>query len=400
MCSSFLLTKLQANDFSVNMAFPSGISVVIATEGRGCLTANLLKKLFAARRSFEYPTEVLVVDSSSGQERLEIADACKNYDAVLIDGPSSVRKKRNIGIGLVKYSILLFLDSDCIPSDDLLVRHWQHYDVQAGNRVGGVLGRLEFVGKETFSWKLIRESSLVQHFSVASHAKSVRWGATANLSVSREVLDEVGMFDESFPFKLGGDDLDLTYRMTHAGWELLCDPNALVFHDRSTWASIKSVLSRALRWGKMEYYLYCKHPDLRCASTPTIWGWTIFVLVYAVVLSVLQSSTVFLLFPLVWFVLSLILFSVWIAMSVHESASTRAKTFGQSLLTAVPELTYQLGSTLEFLAHGDFRFLYSRALLSHQGIAGYWTADAWNVWSNLVSLLICQTVFWTWSLRL
>ncbi len=378
------------------MEFASGISIIVATEGRSNLTAGLLKELLVVRKPFVHPTEVLVIDSSIGAERVEIASACENSDAILIDGPVSVRSKRNIGIKRACYSVLLFLDSDCLPSTSLLEKHWENYVKDPAQKIGGVLGRLQFFGKETFSWQIIKDSSLVQHFSIAAQSRTVRWGATANLSIRHDVFNDIGLFDESFPFKLGGDDLDMTYRMTCAGWELLCEPDALVFHSRSTWSSVRSVLSRALRWGKMEYYLYCKHSNLRSPSTPSIWGWLIFVMVYAIILSLLQSSVRYLALPAVWFFLSLILFSIWTTMASGDKRNLGIKKFFQDFLTAFPELTYQLGSTLEFVKHGDLRFLHSRVLLNHQGIEGYWTSDAWNIWSNLLALLICQTAFWIW----
>lgn len=371
-----------------------GISIIIATEGRVHLTAKLLKSLLTERRSFNVQTEVVVIDSSAGKERSEISRACKEYEATLVDGPSNVRKKRNLGINKASFSVLLFLDSDCNPSTNLLEKHWQHYAQYPSNRTGGVLGRLQFTGVKTFAWYLVRDTSLVQHFSSASYEKSVRWGATANLSIRREVFNDIGMFDESFPFRLGGDDLDLTYRMTYSGWELVCEPEALVFHDRDTWSSVSSVLLRAIRWGRMEFYIYRKHPSLHSPTLPTIWGWLILITLYAIFMAFLQSSIWFLAFPAIWFFISTMIFSTLIALTSNKTRIPRFKIFILSLLSSIPELTYQLGNTVEFLRHGDLRFFYSRALLNHQGIKGYWEMDALNIWSNLLSLLICLTC-WT-----
>lgn len=50
-----------------------------------------------------------------------------------------------------------------------------------------------------------------------------------NVSFKKSVLEEIGMFEENFPFKLGGDDLDMTYRVTKAGYMIGSAPNAVTY---------------------------------------------------------------------------------------------------------------------------------------------------------------------------
>ncbi len=368
-----------------------GLSIVIPTEGRALLTVQLLEKLADQRSQVNVLTEVLVVDSSHDSDRNLILAACQRFGAVLIDGSSSVRKKRNLGVIQARYSIILFLDSDCFPADDLINQHWKSYEQSGETRLGGVLGRLEFVGPKAFAWKLVQHSSLVKQFDIASAAKDVRWGPTANLSIRRDVLDEIGLFDENFPFKLGGDDLDLTYRLTEKGYRLACNPNAVAYHDRSTWNHLRAVLGRALRWGKMEYYLYKKHVSLRTPHPPTVFGWEILILIFSIINCVIFRSLLFMALPLSWLLLALLFFSTLAAASCQGSWEKKWISFKESLLTAIPELVYQLGSTIEFLRHADLRFLYSRPLLSSGGAKDIWLPEAWNTWSNMLALFVCYT---------
>lgn len=377
------------------MSYLSGISIVIAAEGRVQLTCNLIMRLDDLCHKVEFPTEVLVVDSSQGADRETISQTCKEFNAQWIAGPESVRKKRNIGIGKACFSIILFLDSDCLPEDGLLNQHWQVYHSQNAERLGGVLGRLEFTGQETFAWRLVKNSSLIQHFDQSS-LPHVKWGPTANLSVAKAAVDEIGLFDETFPFKLGGDDLDLTYRLTKNGWLLISNPNALVYHDRSTWNSLKAVLSRAFRWGRMEYYLYKKHTSLQTPHPPSFFGWLFLVIGFSAVSSLILKNWRLLALPVGWIVLALIFFSLWISLAQKGSLNQRWRFFWESILTGIPELVYQFGSTWEFLKHGDLRFLLSRPLLSLTGISGIWAYEAWNTWSNLLAFLInyLAVMFW------
>lgn len=370
-----------------HLNYDSGISIVVPTENRAELTSNLLEALASSRANFAYPSEVLIIDSSDAPDHAGIALACSKYEARLIDGPDNVRDKRNLGISNARYSVVLFLDSDCRPTPDLLMVHWVRY---TNERIGGVLGVMIFEGDETFAWRMMRDTSFVARFGFAERSDTTSWGPTANISFRKHVLDTVGTFDSSFPFKLGGDDLDLSYRVTQAGFTLVCEPQAIVYHSRKTWSSLQAVIGRVLRWGRMEYFLYAKHKDARVWSPPSFWGWALLVLTLLCLQSIiLQRLSLLALYPL-WAILAILFFSMISSWSEPSGNRKRIRLFGNSLLAAIPELTYQLGTTIEFLRHGDLRFLWSRAWFEPEAPRTHWLAESWNMWSNTFALLICQ----------
>jgi N-acetylglucosaminyl-diphospho-decaprenol L-rhamnosyltransferase len=55
------------------------------------------------------------------------------------------------------------------------------------------------------------------------------WMLGACLLLRREMLDEIGAFDERFP--MYGEDIELQYRAMQAGWERWYVPDAIVRHD-------------------------------------------------------------------------------------------------------------------------------------------------------------------------
>ena len=129
-------------------------------------------------------------------------------------------------------------------------------------RLGGVLGYTEFVGKKTFWWKILELTSLVNSFSFARDYPFHSWTIGNNVSFKKSVLEEIGMFEENFPFKLGGDDLDMTYRVTKAGYMIGSAPNAVTYHSRETWNNFKAIHNRAMRWGTMERLICNRHKEL------------------------------------------------------------------------------------------------------------------------------------------
>ncbi len=367
--------------------YPSGLSIVIPTEGRPTLTARLLQGIAAARQTVAVPVEVLLIDSSDGQSRLTIQDACLSTGAVYLRGSANVREKRNQGLSRCQYSVVLFLDSDCLPDLTLLVNHWKHYPAPDAN-LGGVVGQTIFEGPEGLAWRMVSRTSLVAHFTQAANQNALAWGTTSNISFRHEVLDEVGPFDTDFPFRLGGDDLDLSYRVSQSGYMLRAEPDAIVLHSRSTWNTVPSVLRRALRWGRIEYYLYRKHPSARVWCPPDLFGWLLLVAVLFASQALLFGSLLYLSLIPIWFTLALMLFTI--LASREATAGSPAHRLGHHVLSSIPELTYRFGVAIEFLFHGDFRFMWSRAWFEPRAPQNNWRFEAWNLWSNLSALLACQ----------
>jgi glycosyltransferase involved in cell wall biosynthesis len=237
-------------------------SVVIPSWNRSELLEALLRSLSAARQSYPAECEVIVVDSSESTERENIEAACRLYGAEYVEGEQSVRKKRNRGIVLSRYDTIIFFDSDVTVCPEILslyARAYQKYDSPA---LGGILGLTEFVGKDTFCWKIINYTPFIDSFSFARKFPFQSWTIGNNVSFKKSVLREVNMFEEAFPFRLGGDDLDMSYRITKRGYQIRSLPEAVAEHSKHTWNSFKAINDRAKRWGSMEYFLSLRHPEI------------------------------------------------------------------------------------------------------------------------------------------
>jgi N-acetylglucosaminyl-diphospho-decaprenol L-rhamnosyltransferase len=63
----------------------------------------------------------------------------------------------------------------------------------------------------------------------------VDWVTGAALVLRREALDEVGLFDEEF--FLYSEEVDLQFRLCHAGWEVHYFPQATVVHHESQFSA-------------------------------------------------------------------------------------------------------------------------------------------------------------------
>lgn len=267
-------------------------SVVIPTWNRAVLVERLLKSLHEDRCRYQHgKTEVLIVDSSKGQERSIIEDACARYDARYIEGEDSVRRKRNKGIDQAGYEYILFLDSDVEVQPELLDAHARTFlDNAADAHLAGSFGLTEFVGEKTFWWKVLELTSFIDSFSFAKRYPYVSWTIGNNVAFRKNVLLEIGKFEENLPFKLGGDDLDMTYRVTKAGYRIKSAPEAVTLHSRETWNNWKAVNDRSKRWGSMEYHILKRHPELKHRRLPMTGDVVAFMTVFFAAAALLTSS--------------------------------------------------------------------------------------------------------------
>jgi N-acetylglucosaminyl-diphospho-decaprenol L-rhamnosyltransferase len=85
------------------------------------------------------------------------------------------------------------------------------------------------------------------------------WMLGAFLMLRREMLDELGGFDEGF--RLYGEDIDLAYRAAKAGWERWHVPAAVVQHGHAA-ISDKRFLTRHTLWHWRSILRFVrKHPE-------------------------------------------------------------------------------------------------------------------------------------------
>jgi GT2 family glycosyltransferase len=147
---------------------------------------------------------------------------------------------RNLGVINSRGVIIAFTDPDCIVSETWLGNHARHY---VSSDVGGVEGNIET------DWNQILEPMRI---SPAGYRF-----VTANMSYRRDVLERVGAFDEDFKWK---EDDDLAYRVMKAGWRILSDKQASVYHPVRV-LSFRDLITRALK-RRYDVLFYKKHRDV------------------------------------------------------------------------------------------------------------------------------------------
>jgi len=365
-------------------------SVVTPTRGRVHLVGNFLTSLRKAILSCDILAEVIVVDDSPLEQRKKIKSFCQRFGARYLDGPSSVRGKRNIGVREARGKIIFFVDSDCEVSANIFREHLKMYDKPD---TGGVLGVTEFVGKETATWEIVRRTKFLDAFLFAKtlhkYIDSAPWGTCTNLSIKKEILEKVGGFDTEFPFRGGGDDTDLGIRINKAGYKIKMNPNAIVFHTRETWNDFVSIAERAFRWGRMDYYVfYKKHKD----KISLIFGKpvTVFLLLLSISLIRTAISNWFALFlPLAWLLAFLSLTSLFKIISFKEPLKNICFEIPAQFL----HLLFDFGTMLESIKNKSASAFFKAPLDDPRQAVILWSEKAREAWSIVLSVLIVLLIF-------
>lgn len=363
-----------------------GVSVVIATRGRVRLVEELLQSLQSARTQFHGKQEVIVIDDSPEGESEQIASLCTQYDArLLIRGPK-VTVKRNYGAKFAQYEILLFLDSDCVATPQLLINHERHYH---SPEVGAVLGLLEFVGPDSWFWQAIRLTPFIMPFEFPKLMQDAPWGPSANLSVRRDVFQAIQGFDETFPQRPGGEDVDLGLRITKTGHRIRCAPDAVSYHSKETWVPVGAMCRRLFHWGIAECYLMERHPDRVVTTLPrkslvymvTTW------LVFGVALLTGRWQLLAIL-PL-WAVADILVQAVLQLLWARRSFSHLHQQFVAILLVLVNEL----GMVKELIRRRQWRYWTSQMLYTYGQMEGEWHFGGSKMWGLFFSIWILLGAF-------
>jgi len=221
------------------------VSVVVPLHNARVYVMDLICSLI----NQSYPTqryEVILVDDASTdgtfdfvRKNIELAD---NFRLLSLNKKSGPAIARNVGILAAKGEIVAFTDADCSPDKDwlkLLVAGFR------GNEIGGVYGDVVTSKKEP----------IIYPIRVAPVGP---WIVTANVAYRRSVLLSIGLFDGRFR-ECYREDTDLALRVMKAGFKIIHEPNARVYHPVKKLNLLQLVKMAFLH--QYDVLLYSKHRE-------------------------------------------------------------------------------------------------------------------------------------------
>jgi glycosyltransferase involved in cell wall biosynthesis len=245
------------------------ISVVVPTYNRLDTLRHVVPSLVAQ----DLPAgtvEIVVADSHSTDGTAEyLAGVAREHPFVRhVPGPYTGRASaRNAGIVHARGEIVLFTDADILAAPDLLSRHLAHHDAPGTRAVVGM--EVQVDSYEDYERK--RDDPTLRAPLHGERPKRLSWlyFLTGNASVPKAELERVGRFDEGFT-GYGHEDLELGYRLQHAGIPILYEPRAVNYHWHPVpWQEQQQKFELA---GRSTVRFYQKHRawdvQLRLGMTP------------------------------------------------------------------------------------------------------------------------------------
>jgi glycosyltransferase involved in cell wall biosynthesis len=220
------------------------ISVIVPTHNRRALLERKLRALERELGDFE----IIVVADGCADGTVEFLNGFGtklNVQVLELPGLGTAAA-RNAGVRASSGRVLLFSDDDVIPRSGWVLAHANAHSQK--NVVA--VGRLELPAQ-------LRDGASFLG------PKALWWNATgANSSLSRELFDRAGGYDEAFR-EYGGEDPDLGFRLLKSGANFVFLDRAVAEHWDEGFSS--SLRKKARAAGIVHVRVWRKHNDARIA---------------------------------------------------------------------------------------------------------------------------------------
>jgi glycosyltransferase involved in cell wall biosynthesis len=220
------------------------ISVIVPTHNRRALLERKLRALERELGDFEI---IVVADGCADGTVDFLRNFGTKLDVQVLELPGlGAAAARNAGVRASSGRVLLFSDDDVIPRSGWVLAHANAHSQQ--NVVA--VGRLELPAQLRDGVSFLGP-------------KALWWNATgANSSMSRDLFDRAGGYDESFR-EYGGEDPDLGFRLLKSGANFVFLDRAVAEHWDEGFSS--SLRKKARAAGIAHVRVWRKHNDARIA---------------------------------------------------------------------------------------------------------------------------------------
>lgn len=235
------------------------VSVIVPAYNSQKFIGKCIEALFAQKYQCEN-YEIIVVDDGSTDRTADIVRAYPvKYLFQKNQGPAAAR---NLGAREARGGIILFTDSDCVPSDNWIeemIKPFEEPEVIAvkgayRNRQKSIIARFAQLEFE-------------ERFEMLKRAKSIDMIDTYSAGYRKDIFLQMGGFDTSFPVA-NNEDTELSYRMSKLNYKMVFNPEAIVHHLNHP-NSLKRYMRLKFWRGYWRMVVYKKFPDKMLKDTYT-----------------------------------------------------------------------------------------------------------------------------------
>lgn len=236
-------------------------SVIVPTYNSGKTLIACLQSLTNQTVSKEQ-YEIIVVDDGSTDNTADIAAKFDvKYVAQTNQGPAAAR---NYGVQNTVGDIILFTDADCVPDYDWIRQMIEPFK---DSEVTGVKGTYKTKQKELTAG--FAQAEFEDRYELLKKSSTIDMVDTYSAAFRKDVFLKMGGFDESFTVA-NNEDTDLSYRLATAGYKLVFNPQAYVYHTHQN--SLLNYLKLKFWRGYWRMVVYRRYPDkaFKDSYTPAV----------------------------------------------------------------------------------------------------------------------------------
>ncbi|MEC4807121.1 MAG: glycosyltransferase [Jaaginema sp. PMC 1079.18] len=251
------------------------LSVIVCTINRGTFLQRVMQSVSEWRSLI---SEFIVVVGPVQDNTELVLSAYQNIiDRIIYTKLKNVSVARNLGLYAASEPIILYLDDDVIPSETWIKQHVQAHQQGNWGSVAGIVSDctqahkpLQFSQGVSSRWS--EDRPVLSARTQSNYLKSSHWFAGvmgANASYKRDVLREIGGFDEFFEYFL--EETDVALRLAQAGYpihylDVAVEHYVQPSHNRRDRIHLTCWYSLA----KNTTYFALKH---RLPNYPAFWFW-------------------------------------------------------------------------------------------------------------------------------
>ena len=202
------------------------VSVIVPTYKRPDLVRKAIRSLLQQDLGMER-YEIIVADSSPDDQVVAVLSELQASSACVLRCAHQTERQdagpsRNRGARLARGAFFAFIDSDCEAAPGWLREGLAAFEDDVGLVQGRTLADPAARKDDGFTWYVVVE-------------KEGGFYETCNMFYRRAVFEEAGGFisygfDPGSTTTLGGEDVDLAWRVKRKGWKSRFAPEALVYH--------------------------------------------------------------------------------------------------------------------------------------------------------------------------
>jgi len=242
-----------------------GVSIIVTTFNSESTIDECLRSIL----ELDYPKdrlEVIVIDGGSTDSTTE---RVKAYPVKLVFSELNPPAAYNLVLKDVENEVIGLIDSDAKVEKQWLRKQVKHL---ADPNVAGASGTVETWNKNKLVPKVIGYELSYRYNRLPNKVERV---ATMNLLLKKQIIDEVGGFDEKLPTQY---DTDIGARLAQAGYRIAFDPDAKCYHFHRP--TLTAFFRQQFKYGQNTWKLYFKHPRLARGDKITDWWMNIQPILY------------------------------------------------------------------------------------------------------------------------